>query len=89
MAVSDSSCHKNAGNLTQRLKQKHTLRSHVCRLSAGQLSVVRLSWAYLEPPVGSRSLPHDSQPPWTSGLVTYILLVAMTKHKRDICTLLA
>lgn len=67
MVVSHSYCHKNTGpNFWLRTKII-TLFLHICRLSAGQLIWVWLSWAQLGLPVVSTSVPHNTHPPWTSG----------------------
>lgn len=87
MNVSDGSCHKSTGLKLNALKQKTLLMIHSCgswmyRLSGGQLTWMWLSRTCPGLHLGSRFIPCDSHPPWTSGLATHIPLTATTGHKR-------
>ena len=47
---------------------------------SADLGVAQWAWPGLQ--LGSRFVPRDSHPPWTSRLATHVLLMAMTGHKR-------
>ena len=88
MNVLDGSCHKNTSLKLNALKQKtllmiHSSGSWMYRLSGGQLTWMWLSQTCLGLQLGSRFIPCDSHPPWTSGLATHVPFTATTGYERD------
>lgn len=63
--------------------------SGICGLAGIWLIYSRLHWLWFQFQIGSRSVPHVSQPPWTSkGDLEHVLLTAeagMSEEKVETC----